>query len=306
MSQEYINVKEAAGRWGISDRRVRILCQKGKIEGAVKEGKSYRIPAYAMKPSDGRAIKSKDIPPEYRSALLRIDAKRDERLRRLSASPSEWEGLREDFLVSFACVVNRILENGLTEQETRKILSGYPAEGKPLREQLEVLGLSEAFAYVEDLAAGRVELSEGIIRGIHVLVMMNNRREGGAYRETMVRIAGIENEPPQPFMIPACMEWLLKEYEEKKRRMHPLESIARFFMDFEWIHPFADGNERTGRLLLNLELMKQGYPPVCIPEESRELYYEAFRRYLMEQEEGPMLDILAGCVEGELNRYLCR
>jgi len=71
---EYISVKQAAEQWGLSDRRVRLLCEQGKIEGAIKEGRSYRIPADAIKPADGRSLRGKIVLKEYAAMFARIDA----------------------------------------------------------------------------------------------------------------------------------------------------------------------------------------------------------------------------------------
>ena len=62
---DFINVKKAAQRWGISDRRVRVLCAEGRIEGIVKKGRSYLIPANTLKPIDGRSLRGKEIPEQY-------------------------------------------------------------------------------------------------------------------------------------------------------------------------------------------------------------------------------------------------
>ena len=68
---QYITVKQASERWGISDRRVRVLCAEGRIEGAVKEGRSYLIPEDALKPIDGRSLRGKNIPEQYARAVHR-------------------------------------------------------------------------------------------------------------------------------------------------------------------------------------------------------------------------------------------
>ena len=65
-----MSVKDAAKRWGISDRRVRLLCSSGKVEGAVRDGRSYEIPEHAVKPADGRAVRQKDIPEEFKKVFF--------------------------------------------------------------------------------------------------------------------------------------------------------------------------------------------------------------------------------------------
>ena len=75
---EYISVKQAAERWGLSDRRVRLLCEQQKIEGVIKNGRSYNIPVNAIKPADGRNLRGKIISPEYLSLFTKVDAFKNE------------------------------------------------------------------------------------------------------------------------------------------------------------------------------------------------------------------------------------
>ena len=75
---EYITVKQAAEQWGLSDRRVRLLCEQNKIPGVVREGRSYRVPINAIKPADGRIMRGKIVPQEYSVLFARVDALKTE------------------------------------------------------------------------------------------------------------------------------------------------------------------------------------------------------------------------------------
>lgn len=98
------------------------------------------------------------------------------------------------------------------------------------------------------------------------------------------------------------MEQLLLSYNESSE--HVIPRLARFHIEFEGIHPFIDGNGRTGRLLVNLELMKAGYPPIDIKFTDRVGYYDAFDEYHTKNNLGAMEKLFAGYVNERLDMYL--
>lgn len=117
----------------------------------------------------------------------------------------------------------------------------------------EAVGHKEAYLYVKELVQQKVLLSEKVIKDIHTLVLMDNREDRGVYRRVPVTIMGAVHTPPQPYHLPARMEQLTLKYQEMTSP-HVVERLSQFHLEFEAIHPFIDGNGRTGRLLLNLEL----------------------------------------------------
>ena len=94
------------------------------------------------------------------------------------------------------------------------------------------------------------------------------------YRRIPVRISEALNTPPDPVVIPELMERLIQDYRDDTR--HTIVRSAVFHLRFEGIHPFIDGNGRTGRLILNMSLMKEGYLPVDVKFSDRVRYYDAF------------------------------
>lgn len=146
------------------------------------------------------------------------------------------------------------------------------------------------------------ELSEKIIKDIHYLVLADKKEDRGVYRRVPVRIMGASHEPVQPYLIIPKMEELLEKYKASNEDV--VTKLARFHIEFEGIHPFIDGNERTGRLLINLELMKAGYPPIDIKFTDRLKYYEAFDEYFIKNNLSAMADLLAGYLNKRLDMYL--
>ena len=284
----YISVKQASEKWGISDRRVRILCSEGRIPGVIREGRSWKIPAGAGKPEDGRYKSAENL-------LDSIDRKKTELDSKRPLTEGEVERLTEEFVVEYTYNSNAIEGNTLTLRETDMVLRGLTIAQKPLKDHMEAVGHKEAFDFVRDLVKAQEPLSERIIKQIHYLVLADKKDDRGVYRRVPVRIMGAKHEPVQPYLIQPKMEQLLESYNNSKE--HIIPRLARF-------HPFIDGNGRTGRLLVNLELMKAGYPPIDIKFTDRIAYYNAFDEYHVKHNLGAMEKLFAGYVNERLDSYL--
>ena len=291
----FMTVKEASAKWGISDRRIRVLCAEGKISGAIKEGKSWKFPVDTVKPID-RRYKSNE------SLLTLIDKKKKELDNRRPLTEGEIERLNEEFTVEYTYNSNAIEGNTLTLRETDLVLRGLTIDRKPLKDHMEAVGHKEAFEFVSELVKQNEPLSERIIKQIHFLVLVGNKDDRGVYRKVPVHIMGAKHEPVQPYMIEPKMEELLKSFMESKE--HIITKLARFHIEFEGIHPFIDGNGRTGRLLVNLELMKAGYPPIDIKFTDRMEYYKAFDEYHENHNLSAMEYLFASYVNSRLDMYL--
>lgn len=291
----YITVKQAAEKWGISERRIRVLCAQGKINGVYQEGRGWKIPADALKPADGR-YKSKE------SILLIIDKKKKELDTRRPLTEGEVERLNEEFVVEYTYNSNAIEGNILTLRETDLVLRGLTIDKKPLKDHMEAVGHKEAFDYVRELVKDNIPLSENIIKKIHFLVLADKKDDRGVYRRVPVRIMGAAHEPVQPYLIQPKMEQLLIDF--KNSNEHIVTKLARFHIEFEAIHPFIDGNGRTGRLLVNLELMKAGYPPIDIKYMDRLAYYNAFDEYHVKHNLSAMEKLFAKYINERLDKYL--
>ena len=234
----YITVKQAAEKWQISDRRIRTLCSEDKIPGAYQEGRGWKIPADAQKPADGR-YKSKE------SILLQIERKKIELDSCRPLTEGEVERLNEEFIVEYTYNSNAIEGNTLTLRETDLVLRGLTIDQKPLKDHLEAVGHKEAFEYVKELVKNNIPINQSVIKRIHYLVLADKKDDRGVYRRVPVRIMGAQHEPAQPYLIEPKMEQLFSDFAESAE--HIITKLARFHIAFERIHPFIDGNGRTGR-----------------------------------------------------------
>lgn len=291
----FMTVKQASEKWGISDRRVRILCAEGKIPGAYQEGRAWKIPIDAIKPADGR-YKTKE------SLLSQIDRKKKELDGKRPLTEGELARLNEEFTVEYTYNSNAIEGNTLTLRETDLVLRGLTIDQKPLKDHMEAVGHKEAFDFVSELVKEKCEINERVIKQIHYLVLADKKDDRGVYRRLPVRIMGAAHEPVQPYLIVPKMEELLRNYLASEE--HIVTKLARFHIEFEGIHPFIDGNGRTGRLLVNLELMKAGYPPIDIKFTDRIAYYNAFDEYHVKHNLKAMESLFAKYINERLDIYL--
>nr|WP_269093308.1 Fic family protein [Aliarcobacter butzleri] len=157
---------------------------------------------------------------------------------------------------------------------------------------------------MEDLAQKEERLSEYSIKQIHSLILKNIDDENkGKYRTTNVIISGAEHKPPQSFEVQSKMEEFIKNYNEKVTKLHPIELASFVHIEFVKIHPFIDGNGRTSRLLMNLELIKAGFPPVVIELEDRLEYYKALDIGHTENDYKPFLELMKKVVEKSFEPY---
>ncbi|MCW7457361.1 Fic family protein [Leptospira bandrabouensis] len=194
---------------------------------------------------------------------------------------------------------NSMEGNSLTFGETKTfLLHGNTASGKPLKDHLEIKGHNEAILDLEDMIKGEVQLTEHKIRSFHQLILgepyatkaltkdgMETTKQivPGKYKSQPNHVLTSTGETfyfTEPNLVPLEMEQLLKWFEENqtKNELPTLILAATFHYKFIRIHPFDDGNGRMARILMNLILMMNGYPPVVIKTEEKENYFRALRQ----------------------------
>lgn len=187
------------------------------------------------------------------------------------------EKLKEYFRTQHIFHSAGIEGNRLTLQETMLVLKeGITISEKSIQDTVEVKNLGIAFDFFYELAQENTPITENYIKQMHQLVVGNDLYvNAGNYRNVGVVITGSEHTPPEPFEVPFKMQELIAWLNENFEHENPVILAAVIHHEMAKIHPFADGNGRTARLLLNLILMKQGYPICSIKRTERPRYYQA-------------------------------
>ena len=253
---EFMTTKEAVEKWNISERRIRQLLQDGRIEGAVKVGNSWNIPIDAEKPVDKRIIK-----PDDNKFIIDLDDNYFDEVDSLKRELDSKSPMPKDTLK--------------TLRETQVVLEGITVGGKSIKEHLEAINHEKAILFLDDLVKDNEPISEWNIKNIHQLILKDiDNENAGRYRKENVTIKGATHIPPDYLKVPELMEKLILTYNTWSE-YHPIIQAALLHGELVKIHPFVDGNGRTSRLLMNLDLMNSGYNPVIIKKESRLKYYEA-------------------------------
>lgn len=242
----------------------------------------------------------------YEFLLRRISAKKATLDNRRPLPSTTVAKLKEHLHVAWTYHSNAIEGSSITLPETRAILlDGLTVNGKPLREHLEVINHKHAIDFVETLVADDEPLTEHTIRQIHALVLRTiDDENAGRYRRIQVYITGSEYVPPEPVAVPPLMhdfgQWLASDGFVE---LHAVEQATLAHFRLVDIHPFVDGNGRTARLLMNLLLIRHGYPPAVIRYESRPAYYSALDKAHQKENE-PFLTLVAKAVDRSLDMYL--
>lgn len=215
--------------------------------------------------------------------------------------------LHEDFRVEATYHSNAIEGNTLTLAETELVLEyGMTIDGHPLREHLEVTNHAKAYDALERLARNPIDIET--VLALHRLVKAQIDEDAGQLRTGAVHIRGARFTPPKASDLPLYLaQWTRWLQSDQALRYDPVTRAAIAHHDFESLHPFFDGNGRVGRLLLNIMLIQDGYPPALILRDWRQRYIKA----LQEASAGDyqaIIDLIGQAVELSLDRYLeaCR
>lgn len=223
------------------------------------------------------------------------------------SSKEALDNLKRYFDVELTYNSNAIEGNTLTITETKVILEDgiTIGKGKSLREHLEVINHKEAIDYVDDIVSRNIDISESVIKDIHHIILKSiNNENAGKYRNTNVLISGSAHRPVEHFLVEEKMRELIQWYDVNKNNMHPIELAAEFHFRFVYIHPFIDGNGRTARLLMNLILMRNGYPIAVIKNDDRDEYMKALETASTSGNLNDFVDIVANAVDKSLDTYL--
>ncbi len=262
-------------------------------------------------------MKWQDYPYQFEGLekqLERILGKKTE-LDKLRPIPAyALKSIKESLMIEWTYNSNSIEGNTLTLQETKMVIEeGFTIKGKSLREHFEAVNHQEAIEFVENLVSDNYLLKERDILNIHELVLQKIEKDfAGRFRTSGVRISGANFVPPNALKIDGYINELVDWVNTSDLDIIIKSTI--FHHRFVWIHPFFDGNGRTVRLLFNLLLMKEGFPPAIILKNDRKKYYDALNfanngnysklALLILQALERSLDIYLGSLNNTYDNYL--
>ncbi len=213
------------------------------------------------------------------------------------------ESFDRSFDIEYAHNSTAIEGNTLTLIQTKAILEdGLSVGGKTIREIYEVANHAKAFTYVKKRIAEGHPLDEAVMKDIHAL-LMENILIGGIYRNVEVRISGAGFRPPSPNEMYRQIKDFFADLPYRTDS-NTVELAAWTHAEFVKIHPFVDGNGRTSRMLMNYQLMAQGFLPVSIAKEDRLEYFDALEAYAVSGNLIPFTDLIAALEEVRLDEYL--
>jgi Fic family protein len=226
-----------------------------------------------------------------------------DRLRPLSAEALS--NLEHYYDLEITYTSNAIEGNTLSPVETTLVIEqGVTISGKPLKDHLEALDHYDAIRYVRELAREKTPLTEGDVRNLHRLVMQRSRPDVAGRYADLARYVRTDNgryDFPSPAEIPALMGDFAKWLGATTDTPEAAFTAHRRLVD---IHPFNDGNGRTARLLMNLILIRAGYPPVAVRLEDRPAYIRALQRAQAGQGSESFNDLLYERLDATLEEYL--
>jgi len=210
----------------------------------------------------------------------------------------------KNFLIEFAFNTTSIEGNTINLAEAKNLLQdGLTPKDKTLREIYDLQNTEKVFFEIIRL---KEKLNREFIIKIHDSLMENiDPRKG--YRTVDIRVIKSNFDATPSVYVKTDMNLLLKWYRENESKLHPLVLAVIFHHKFEKIHPFMDGNGRTGRMLLNYILMNKNYPPLIIHKATRKEYLEAMRKAdnseLTQSEIRDYLDLVQFNADEMINGY---
>ena len=269
----YLSVTEAAQKWGVSERSVRGYCADGKIQGAVRKGKTWQLPENAQKPE--RINKRTETPKTLADILKK------EKAVRLSG------GIYHKIQIDLTYNSNHIEGSCLTHDQTRYIF------------ETNTIGVTEGTMKVDDImeTANHFKCidmvidslsyapSEAFIKQLHAVLKggtSDSRLDWfavGEYKKFPNEVGG--KETTQPDHVACEMRKLLTEYNAISEKS--FDDLLEFHYRFESIHPFQDGNGRIGRLLLFKECLRHNIVPFIISDDLKIYYYRGLREWRNEK-----------------------
>ena len=267
----YLSVTETAKKWNMSERSVRNYCAQGRIEGAFLTGKTWNIPEDAEKPERAKRKSSK---PETLLDILKREK-----------DSKHHGGIYHKTQIDLTYNSNHIEGNRLTHDQTRYIFEtntiGIENDVVNVDDVIETANHFKCVDFIINTV--NIKLTEGYIQKLHYFLKSGTTMkwfEIGSYKKYPNEVGGINTTLPEE--VSDKMKELLSEYSSKKTIT--FDDILDFHVKFERIHPFQDGNGRTGRLIMFKECLKHNIVPFIIEDNLKMYYYRGLKEWNNEKD----------------------
>jgi len=237
--------------------------------------------------------------------MIELERKKQEYKELLINTPTYIiDKIEMQFDIAFTHHSTAIEGNTLSLIETKLILEdGISIQGKELREIFEVVNHQKAFNYIKACIHDDKELNEAILKNVHEL-LTENIFQGGIYRMNNVIISGATHRPPSSNDMYNQLQVFYQELKDKSKKNNAIALAAWTHAEFVRIHPFNDGNGRTARLIMNYQLMKNGYPAILIKNTDKIEYYEALDEYAVSKNLERFKSIVYKGVDNQLDELI--
>jgi Fic family protein len=238
----------------------------------------------------------------------RLFARLEEKKARLDLhrplAPAIARRLHDDLRIRLTYHSNAIEGNTLSLRETQVVIEeGITVGGHSLREHLEATNHARAFDELRHFLEARTPITIETIHRFHALVLHDLDETAGIWREQQVYIRGSHHLPPPAHQVPDYMAQWVRWLAHEGRQYHPVVRAAIAHHGFVAVHPYIDGNGRCARLLLNLQLLRDGYAPAFLLKEWKLRYLEALHAADADEYQ-PIVNLIGQAVEVGLDFYL--
>jgi len=217
-------------------------------------------------------------------------------------STEQIEALEKEFECSYTYESTKIKGNRLSRDEVRSILENNAKDMEKDNDVLEITDHSKAFRFMKMYLKKNTYLDEEAVKEINAIVV-EDISVGGVYRNVNLLIPGRKHVPPSPEKAYYKMKKYFNELPYLPYETATEKAMYAYAM-FMKIHPFVDGNSRTGKLIMNYVLMKEGFLPIYIPKERYKEYVKAFELFALEDQLEPLSKLAAEFENAQLDKYI--
>ena len=238
----------------------------------------------------------RNIPDNFLVAKKQIIIDKSKKHKNILKKIIENSDIYDQFLLSLTYHTNKLEGSTLTKDETKAILfDNIALKNKSMVEQLEVKNHQASLGYLfKYLTTPSAKINEELILKLHSILMNSIKSDAGFYRGHGVRIVGTNVPTANCLKVPILMKQIVQDISCRSKDI--ILHATKIHSRFEQIHPFSDGNGRTGRLLLNAMLLKNHLPPAVIKQEKKRIYNNCLRKLQLEEDFLPLEEFLHDAV----------